>query len=703
MKKIKGKVVRIVSDRGNWAAISFREESGFLISCAGSIVAPQVGATMELTGEYYEDPKWGLQFKVSSSKQVMERKAEIVDYLSSAFIKGIGPVTAQKIYDTFGKDSIEMVENHPEEVAKIKGMSLNKALIAQQCVKDNRAYLRILEFFNGQATSHQIQTLYEKYGTKTVEVLKENPYVIIYDVEGFGFKRTDALARAMGVKPDSPQRVCAAIIYTLKTMAFDGHCYCLVDSLEENMKLLVEDVPLQNISDCIREEIKAGHLVLDDDRLYEKSLYDAETTCAKIIVSLIKEKSMNSMSQRHIDSTIFDVECENGFELERKQKEAVLVACKNRISVITGGPGTGKTTIVKAIVRAAEHAYDVILAAPTGKASRRMSELTGGHEASTIHRMLMNFQIFGARSGKKPFFIIDEASMLDIDLASKLLSAIYRSNGNVVFIGDIDQLPPIGPGNFLRDLVESVDIPTVRLELSHRQKGKIATNASRINGGKGVNTFAEDDSFRFIDAKPDAAQQLVIDNYINMVNEYGVRDVCCLTPIRKKGRSSTAAETLNELIRDKLNPEYPGLPTLKGFRHGDRVMETVNDARRDVYNGDCGVITHIDMRTKALIVVLDDDRVVEYNEFNLDTLTLAYAMTVHKSQGSEFKGAVIVNGWDHYVMLQRNLLYTAVTRAREKVVLIGTPKSINMAVRTVKDKQRNTRLKKRITKGVLSY
>lgn len=702
MGKIKGKVVRVISDKGNWAAISFRADDGCLVSCAGSIISPQVNATMELTGEYYEDPKWGLQFKVSSSKQIMERKGEIVDYLSSAFIKGIGPVTAQKIYETFGKESIEMVENHPEEIAKVKGMSEKKALVAQQCVKENRAYLRILEFFNGQATSHQIQSLYEKYGSKTVDVLKDNPYVIIYDVEGFGFKRADALAKAMGMPTNSPKRVCAAIIYTLKTMAFDGHCFCLVDSLEENMKLLVEDVPLEKISECIMKEIHDGHLVLDDDRLYEKSLYDAETSCARNLVRLIKEKDMNSISQRHIDNSIFDVECESGFDLEVKQKEAVLVACKNRVSVITGGPGTGKTTIVKAIVRAAERSRNVILAAPTGKASRRMSELTDGHEASTIHRMLMNYQIHGMASNKKPFFVIDEASMLDIDLASKLLKTVYSSGGGVVFIGDIDQLPPIGPGNFLRDLVESVDIPTVRLELSHRQKGKIATNANRINTGKGVNTFAEDSSFKFIDAKPDEAQQLVIDNYINMVNEYGVRDVCCLTPIRKKGRSSTAAETLNELIRDRLNPLRAGLPTLKNFRLGDRVMETVNDPRRDVYNGDCGVITNIDTYTKAVEVVLDDERVVEYNELNLDTLTLAYAMTVHKSQGSEFKGAVIVNGWDHYIMLQRNLLYTAVTRAREKVVLIGTPKSINMAVRTVKDKQRNTRLKKRIMEGVLA-
>lgn len=701
--KIRGTITKVISDKGTWAAVVLRkEDDGTLLSCAGSIINPELGLTMELTGDMKDHPVWGLQFQATSSTPIRENKSEIVDYLSSAFIKGIGPVTAQKIYEKFGKNSIEMVENHPEEIATVKGMSLKKAQTAQQCVKENRAYLRILEFFNGHATSHQIETLYDKYGSKTVDVLTENPYVIIYDVEGFGFKRADALAKAMGIKPNDPKRVCAAIIYTLKTMAFDGHCYCLVDSLEENLKMLVEDVPLEKMSECVMTEIKAGHLVLDDDRLYEANLYKAETDCAKFLVEFVRSKNHSSISQRHIDSTIFDVERENGFELEQKQKEAVLVACKNRVSVITGGPGTGKTTIVKAIVRAAERSCEVMLAAPTGKASRRMSELTDGYEATTIHRMLMMSQIHGLTTYKTPLFIIDESSMLDIELAAKLLRLINQMDGNVVFIGDIDQLPPIGPGNFLRDLVESVDIPTVRLELSHRQKGKIATNANRVNNGKGVNTFAEDSSFRFIDADPNKAQQLMIDNYIDMVKEYGVRDVCCLTPIRKKGRSSTAAETLNELIRERLNPMRPGLPTMKNFRLGDRVMETVNDTKRDVYNGDCGIITSIDPYTKGMEVVLDDDRVVEYNELNLDTLTLAYAMTVHKSQGSEFKGAVIVNGWDHYIMLQRNLLYTALTRAREKVVLIGTPKSINMAVRTVKDKQRNTRLKKRITEGVLS-
>ena len=701
--KLTGKIVKVFADKGNWASIIVKIAPGEHVRAAGNIIGPADGLQITMEGDFVNDARFGEQFKVARSKIERVTEADIVDYLGSAFVKGIGPVTAQKIYDMFGARSIDIVENHPEELVKIKGISMNKALMAQKSVKENRAFLNVFEYLGGKATSHQVKVLCEKYGGNAINVLKNNPYVVIYDLDGFGFKRADALAQAAGILPNDPRRIRAAITYTLKNMQADGHCYCIVDSLEENLKMLIDDVQVAKLSDYIVQEIDEGHLVLDGEKLYTADMYKAEVTCANILVELASTNPPNPIPQKIVQSSILNMEAESGFELEKKQKDAILMACKKRVSVITGGPGTGKTTIVKAIVNAAKKSGQVLLGAPTGKASRRMSELTDGLEATTIHRMLMRTKIASEKEKPKtPMLIIDEASMLDINLASSVLLFVRNFNGSVVFIGDVDQLPPIGPGNFLRDLVESPIIPTVRLELCHRQHGKIAINADRINKGLGYHTFSFDDTFSVIEAQGDAAQKEMVELYLQAAEKYSIRDICCLTPMRKAGRSPTAADTLNELIRERMNPIRSGLTTMGNFRLGDRVMETQNDSQRDVYNGDCGIICEIDNWRHALIVEMDDGRRIEYTTHELDTLVLAYAMTVHKSQGSEFKVGIIANCKEHYIMLQRNLLYTAVTRARDKVIIVGSKQAIDIAVRTVKAVQRNTYLKKRIMEKALN-
>lgn len=698
-----GKIVKVFADKGDWASIVVSLGRGKQVRAAGNIIGPADGLQITMYGDMIVDPRYGEQFKVARSKVERVTEADIVDYLGSAFVKGIGPATAQKIYDMFGARSIDIVENHPEELVKVKGISMQKALMAQESVKENRAFLNLFEYLGGKATSHQVKVLCEKYGKNAIEVLKNNPYVVIYDLDGFGFKRADALAQAAGILPNDPRRICAAITYTLKNMQAEGHCYCIVDSLEENLKLLVDDVPVDKLSDYIVKEINTGHLVLDGEKLYTAEMYNDEVACANIIVKLATSASSNPIPQRTVDQAIFEMELTTGFELEKKQKDAILMACKKRISVITGGPGTGKTTIVKAIVNAAQKSGEVLLGAPTGKASRRMSEMTDDLEATTIHRMLMMAHIAAEnKKPKSPMLIIDEASMLDITLATSVLRFVDKYDGSVVFIGDVDQLPPIGPGNFLRDIVESPIVPTVRLDLCHRQHGKIAINADRINRGMGCHTFSFDDTFNIVQTQGVDAQNEMVSLYLDAADKYSIRDICCLTPMRKQGRSATAADTLNELIREKLNPMRPHLPTMGNFRLGDRVMETQNDARRDVYNGDCGIVSEIYDRLHMLIVEMDDGRRIEYTSHELDTLVLAYAMTIHKSQGSEFKVAIIANCKEHYIMLQRNLLYTAVTRARDKVYIVGTRQAIDIAVRTVKAIQRNTYLKKRIMEKALA-
>lgn len=699
--KVECEIKKIYADRGDWASVmAMSLTDGACFKAAGTIIGAAVGMTMVLEGEMVNDPKWGEQFKVTGSRQVIATRQQVVEYLSSSYIKGIGPSLAEKIFNMFGARSVDVVENHPEELVKVRGISAAKAEKASQSCRENRAFLNLMEYLGGKATANQVRTLYTKYGDKVFEVLKNNPYVVIYELDGFGFKRADALARAAGIRDNDPRRVRAAITYTLNRLADDGHCFCRVDALEANLKEIIEDVPTENLGDCIVDEIKVGRLVLEDDMLYTADLYKAEEGVANFITKLLKSPNKTSVSQRSVETAILQMEHETGFELEKKQKDAILTACKSRISVITGGPGTGKTTIIQAIIKSVERQYKVMLAAPTGKASRRMTEVTG-EQATTIHRMLFDAMHSGLRSdGRAPFFIVDEASMLDIRLAADILELVSGVNGSVVFIGDVDQLPPIGPGNFLRDLLASPVVPKVKLDLCHRQKGMIAINADRINQGKGTHALnLSDPSFQIVEpASPEIAQNLMISLYLDALKEYRPQDICCLSPMRKKTRSSTSADLLNEILREKINPMVPGKPTINGLRLGDRVMETVNDSKRDIYNGDCGTITDIDDVSKSLILTTDDGREIEYGAFEMKTLVLAYAMTVHKSQGSEFKVAIIANCKEHYIMLQRNLLYTGVTRARDKVIIVGTRQAIDIAVRTVKAIQRNTHLKQRLMK-----
>ena len=697
--KVECEIKKIYADRGDWASVlAMNLSDGTCMKAAGTIVGASIGMTMMLEGEMVNDSKWGPQFKVTSSRQLITTREQVIEYLSSSYIKGIGPSLAEKIYNMFGSRSVDVVENHPEELIKVKGISTTKAEKASQSCRENRAFLNLMEYLGGKATAHQVRTLYLKYGDKVFEVMRENPYVVIYELDGFGFKRADALAKAAGIKNDDPRRVRAAITFTLNRLADDGHCFCRIDSLEANLKEIIEDVPTERLSDCIVDEINAGRLVLEDDRLYTMELYKAEEGVASIITKLLKTPQKTPIPHKTVNAAILNMEQEAGFELEKKQKDAIITACKNRISVITGGPGTGKTTIIQAIISATDRKFKVMLAAPTGKASRRMTEVTGV-QATTIHRMIFDAMHSGFKSdGRTPFFIIDEASMLDIRLAAQILGLVNGVNGYVVFIGDVDQLPPIGPGNFLRDLLTSPVVPKVKLELCHRQKGMIAINAARINQGKGTHALnLNDPSFQIIEpANPEVAQNLMIKLYLDSLSEYRPQDICCLSPMRKKGRSTTSTDTLNEILREKINPLTPGKPVINGLRLGDRVMETVNDSNRDIYNGDCGTITEIDLDSRSLILTTDDGREIEYGIYEMSTLVLAYAMTVHKSQGSEFKVAIIANCKEHYIMLQRNLLYTGVTRAKDKVIIVGTRQAIDIAIRTVKSMQRNTYLKQRL-------
>lgn len=673
------------------------------------------GITVKLEGTIIQDPKYGMQFVADSAKICTEDVNSLLMFLSSGFVKGVGPATAKLIIDKFGKSSKFVIEHDWEKLTTIPGIGKSKAETIHEGFKEAGQFEELVAFFSGLATVNQIQKIMECYGKDSIKKLKENPYCVIYDIDGFGFKKADALAKKTGMKNNDPRRISAAIVFALKEISNDGHCYCHIDSIDEIVRNLVDDINVEAdvIADELSKLIKKGVIsFIENQYVYLTALLEAEKKVAGFISKLLKEPS-KEYNKIAIDNALSNIEAKLGFELEQKQKNAVYESMKNRFSVITGGPGTGKTTIINALIRSFVNETGnkdcVFLAAPTGRASRRMTESTG-YKAETIHKMVASLRMSVKKDGVKTMFeskksyifIIDEASMIDITVAHLFF---YMLNAHidtmkdcqVVLIGDIDQLPPIGPGNFFRDLVTSPVIPTSKLELSHRFKGAIAQNANHVNRGYATKAFEYDDSFRFYHAEKEKTTDYVVKAYQAALNKYKYepKDVQIIVPM--KTRSATAANELNEIIRDIVNPKDGGKvfsigTGKKSFRLGDRVMQTVNNRTMDVYNGDCGTVTNVE--DNLLAVLFDDGRLVEYTSLTAADLVLAYAITIHKSQGSEYKMVITCFTMEHFVMLQRNLIYTAFTRAKEKMYVIGEEKAIAMAVGNVKSSARNTLFKK---------
>lgn len=699
--KLSGKISDIYFVGNHWAAIAVLARDGRRHKAAGKIDMPVKGYEIELEGDLVPHPVYGEQISVSFSKVKPTQSLEGLKNYLCQFVKGIGPATAEKIIKEFGNKVYSVIENDPEQLTKIPGITSQKAKIIQESHEENKVFTELTEFFSGGATPRQIQKIYEVFGKDSLNVVKTDPYSLIHKVDGIGFQIADKLALASGVPRNSPKRIGAAIVYQLKEIANQGHCFCRVENLEGLLKKTFKgEIPMENIGGVIAEEIADGHLVLvDDDKLYWRDIYDAELTCARCICKMLSSPSTIAATPAIIDSVITDMEIKMGSKLAARQCDAISVPTRNRLSTITGGPGCGKTTVIRGIIQVwiravdpfglgNENSKNIILCAPTGKAARKMTESTG-YPASTIHQVVYHMDKI-----KDALVVVDESSMLDIQLASKLLSRI-KNNCNVVFVGDIDQLDPIGPGNFFKDIIQSPKVPTVTLDVSYRQSGIVARNAKKINEGQDLLAYEyDDDLFRFIPAEKSEAHQAVVDTYMELEKKYGADDVLCVVPKRKKGRSQTASEALNDSIQEILNPAISGT-SIPGcfFRLHDRVMYTENRKDKDIYNGDCGTVRDYDPATKTVTVEFDGGRIVELNSRDAQNLELAYAMTVHKAQGSEYKAVVISQCWEDYMMLSRSLLYTAVTRAKESVTIVGEDRAIRAALRNVDTKVRNTRLR----------
>lgn len=705
---IRGRVLHVIYTSPNWCSVQFENlDSKEPFSAVGPIPSPIVNQVFHLTGNWTTHPKYGLQFSVSSCTsegstspdEVDLGREEIIRFLASDFIKGLGYSKACAVYDMFGKDSLRIIEKQHWKLTSVPGIGQTVAQTIHDTFEMNKHFWELRCFLKDTVTDHQIKLIYARYGDRAISIIQKDPYRLIDDIEGIGFLKADKIARAAKLQPDASCRVQGAVVYLLQEASSEGHCYSFHQTLADKLTEVIGDIPnvLDVAADAIKKLKDAGRVVVEKDgAIYLRALWEQEKFVADAIKRFKTAKPKYSISPMQVQMALRDIRRVIGFDIEATQQEAVEFVFNNMLSVITGGPGTGKTTTIKSILHVWTKYHpisSVMLMAPTGKASRRITEITG-IQAYTIHQsMHKNMDDIG-------LVICDEGSMIDI-LVAALLFHCLPEGVRFVLLGDADQLPAIGPGNFFRDVLECYTVPSIRLKVSFRNHGSIAANAARINEGKGVHAFRQDESFHFIKANKDTSQQLALDAYLDLVKKYGVANVCLLSPKRKKG--PTCTNTMNDLIQAIVNPPSRSKKELNlsfiKLREGDRIVCNENMWKDDVANGDTGTVKSIELFGPQQGALIRFDSGVEsfFTRDMLAKLSLAYSLTIHKSQGSEYKGVVVIFTTEHWFMGQRNLLYTAMTRAKEELDFVGDPKSIAVAASKVDPIFRNTKLKERLT------
>ncbi len=682
-----------------------------LITIVGSMACPNPGETLRLRGEWVADAKFGRQFRVESCLSVLPSTLTGIEkYLGSGLVKGIGPIMAKRVVALFGLETLDIIEESPDRLLDVEGIGPIRSERIARAWQEQREVREVMVFLQGHGVSSTYAVkIYKAYGDKAVSVVKENPYRLALDISGIGFKTADRIARNMGIDLASQIRAEAGVIHVLSELVDEGHVYYPYDKLMETAAALLE-VDQGIIETAVPALVGQRRIVVEEQQgdrvVYLTPLHVAESNVAKRLINLTE--APGQLIQIDIEKAIQWVQQATGIELAEMQKETIRKAIISKVLVITGGPGTGKTTLVNCLIRILEKkAQRILLASPTGRAAKRLSEVTG-RQAKTIHRLLEYSPKEGGfkRNEDNPLeadlVIIDEASMVDILLMNHLLKAV-PPEATMILVGDIDQLPSVGPGNVLGDIIASGRVETVRLTEIFRQaqESMIIVNAHRVNRGEFPQTKPPQGTksdFYFIERDdPEKALELVKDlcgrRLPGAFRLDPLDDIQVMTPMHK---GVVGVANLNAELQRLLNP--CGQEIAQGgrlFRIGDKVMQVSNNYEKDVFNGDIGRIATIDVEEKRLSARFDD-RMVDYEWSELDQLVLAYAISIHKSQGSEYPAVVVPILTQHYIMLQRNLLYTAITRARKLVVLVGTRRALAVAVRNNPVQHRYTALAARL-------
>lgn len=717
--ELEGVVERVTyrNEENNYTVIQLKTTARDTTICAVGTLAPVVaGETLRLKGTWERHPRFGEQLKILTYEPVAPVTPEAIEkYIGSGIVKGIGPAIAHRIVERFGPETMQIMDNEPQRLREVQGIGRAKLESIKSSWREQSEIRDIMIFLKGHdiSSAHAVK-IYKQYKGQSLTVLREDPYRLATEISGIGFLTADSIAKRLGVPEDSPMRAEAGVLYVLQKLSDDGHVYYPYEALLERS---AETLGLE------REPVARAAARLTERGSIEMEPLGSEGGENAMAVYLpwlyASERGIEQRLREHLSSprgyiervdraeTLKWVQGELGITLSEKQKEAVTAALDEKALVITGGPGVGKTTVINSIIKIFErYAQKPLLAAPTGRAAKRMAELTG-HKAKTIHRLLEWSPHEGAfrRNEGLPLsgdlIVIDEASMVDTVLMYHLLRAV-PSEASIIFVGDVDQLPPVGPGNVLSDIIDSRLFRTVRLSEIFRQSGEsdIITNSHRINRGEMPHVAGEredGDFFFFTADSPEAALDRTLELCKSKIPEkFGLdpfRDIQVLSPMHK---GLVGVANLNIELKRLLNPKHDELQSQgKPFSTGDKIMQIKNNYEKDVFNGDIGRVDAIDTERQTLTALIDG-REVNYDFSELDELTLAYAISVHKSQGSEYPAVVIPVMTEHYIMLQRNLLYTAITRGKRLVVLVGTHKALAIAVNNDRTMRRYTRLAERL-------
>ncbi len=737
MEEVKGYIDHIIfQNRENgYTVLSFVTEGEELV-CVGFFRNVEAGEMLEIKGNYVEHPVYGLQLKAESFKTVLPDDIVSMErYLSSGAIKGIGQALAKRIVKTFKEDTFRIIEEEPERLSEVKGISERKAReIADQMIekKDVREAFIFLQQY-GISNTLAVK-IYDQYGMDLYGIMKENPYRLAEDISGVGFKIADEIAAKIGIHTDSDYRIRSGIMYVLLQGSGEGHTYLPAELLTERTAMLL-GLSGESVEPHIDNLAMDKKLVIkmkgEEKRVYASAYYYAELKCARMLhdLNVSAEGELLPSEENRLEGILAAMEAEQGITLDELQREAVRTGIHHGIMILSGGPGTGKTTTINTIIRYFEsEGMDILLAAPTGRAAKRMTETTG-FEARTIHRLLeINGSMEEGRSARferneenpleADVIIIDEMSMVDIHLFQSLLSAVSVGT-RLIMVGDMNQLPSVGPGQVLHDLIDSGCFPVVILKKIFRQAGEsdIVVNAHRINQGEKI-TFDNKSRDFFLLERNDI--NVIYKHMIQLIREKlppyvdaAPFDIQVLTPMRK---GALGVETLNVILQKYLNPPAYGKKEYQTgerlFREGDKVMQVKNnyqitwevrsrygipvDKGMGVFNGDTGVIKEINENLQILTVEYDENRLVEYPFIQLDEIELAYAVTIHKSQGSEYPAVILPLLSGPRLLFNRNLLYTGVTRARKCVTILGSSKTVLEMIDNAKENRRFTSLNDRI-------